>query len=568
MAQGIRDGLIPELYLQQRKVKKMSEAQRCSILKYVRPTIEGFQCLHHCQSADTKVMELEDTGIGIEISAMEVRGRNFTKDLVKSQSVASCIITHDTMQEFRKNMSPSLSKCLQMRPISDGRALCTQRAHFPTSFTQEVIDAHKANFIETSRWSFLQNWSDRVDVKSVSHNMTLRRIPKAQREAAEKALTSVQKSGYLNYFPHAIFSQKFRQGISIGAHMLRGEHRAIISLMMSSKNYDFESADGDDGNSKPNHVAIQATAKENAISTAEILKLTANTRKLVDDINEEILTALATVDETDANDALAKSIDETTLANWLHELCCMIWNRAVSCRVSCLGAFKVLPGDIVERNGSYSFVTREEIASGEVSYQDVLMPVPGHDVSLPQNEVALMYERIFNDLKLPQNMDSWSTSLLKRSISGSYRPMAVRPENFSHEFKLDPSGLRLEISFELPPKSFGSMLVRELCKLELNTPEEAGISMNIGLEQSENTQRSTKVKRTNPKDETSVLHIKPRNRTEEERQLYERKFAPGRKKYTNARSLHQARLMNVIYRDIFPPGRDRLRKLKVNGRLR
>ena len=573
MAIDIREGTIPELLLHQKKVQKMPEAQRCNIIKFVRPTVNGFQCLHHCVRADTKITELCESGNPFdEKNSDSVDIEKIAKTELDSSSFASCTVRNEQVDRISDALTVKGASAIHMRQPIDSFAICTQRIAFPSKYIPAILSAEKSSQILTCNWKLHKQSLRAPKSTGNRHEVVLRRIPTKQQGFIGDALDCVEKSGFLNYFPHTAFSGRMRNGIIFGAHLLHGEFRAIVNLLIDTGDPKVTVVDGEDTHGNPHTkksgIAAHRSVQQNAITTTEFTTVNASLRSLLKNTDFDDEPSLADVDEAHAQSVIKKSISKATLSHWMNEMCCMIWNRAVSCRVACFGAFCVLPGDIVQRNGKYVFISEEDIAAKRVSYSDVLMPIPGSDVSLPQNECALMYERIFDEFRLPHEMDKWTSGVLDNPIRGAYRNMIIRPTNVKHEILPKGSDMSLKLTFDLPNQCFGSMLIRELCKHDLNTPKDASIDMHIGLKTAEATQSADKRSgKGRPSNDDAVLGIKPRNRSEQEKQLYSTKFSPDRKKYTSGKSLHQVRLMNVIYREVFPPGRDRMRKLRVNGRL-
>ena len=70
---------------------------------------------------------------------------------------------------------------------------------------------------------------------------------------------------------------------------------------------------------------------------------------------------------------------------YVHSYQSLVWNRVVTHRLQCYG-LRPIPGDLVPgRNGNGTqTVTRESL--DQYTIHDVLLPLPGYDVILPDND--------------------------------------------------------------------------------------------------------------------------------------------------------------------------------------
>lgn len=243
------------------------------------------------------------------------------------------------------------------------------------------------------------------------------------------------------------------------------------------------------------------------------------------------------------------SLPRGTRSMYVHSYQSLIWNKAVSYRLQKHG-FKVIPGDLILSNNSnitdnsldllLSADENADTLNDSVSKQseakrnnnnnndderkvpiedlesqlivateknlhlftifDVVLPIVGSRIKLPQNDVGLEIERLIKKDNL--TLDCFRTNERLFISFGSYRKIMVKPKNVNHrieqyshpqqnlvetdidrlvrEMKLkdveggtgrlhsvptsDSSDEAMIIEFELPPSSYATMCLREIMK--------------------------------------------------------------------------------------------------------
>lgn len=133
-------------------------------------------------------------------------------------------------------------------------------------------------------------------------------------------------------------------------------------------------------------------------------------------------------------------------------------------------------------------LTAVDIASGKYNLSDVVLTLPGHDITYPTNECGEWYrERLARDglssEKLKQKQKAYS-------LTGAYRKLIVRPEHLTwqlirhatdtdnlirsdlEEMKGEPAVESVEdgalqsllVQFQLPSSTYATMVLREILK--------------------------------------------------------------------------------------------------------
>lgn len=217
---------------------------------------------------------------------------------------------------------------------------------------------------------------------------------------------------------------------------------------------------------------------------------------------------------------------------YTHSYQSLVWNRVASRRLKDLG-YHLVPGDLVfadksieeeivcepvleaetaiqqteeketpepeesEQSPKVSHfkslvkpLTEADIESGQYTIFDIVLPLPGHDITYPSNECAKWYEEILAE-------DGFSSEKLKlktkmHSLAGAYRKMFIKPENLDwkvvgykfpsdtlilsdyEKLKKAPEPVSVEdapyqallLDFRLPSSSYATMALREILKVD------------------------------------------------------------------------------------------------------
>lgn len=218
---------------------------------------------------------------------------------------------------------------------------------------------------------------------------------------------------------------------------------------------------------------------------------------------------------------------------YTHSYQSLVWNRVASRRLKDLG-YRLVPGDLVyvdksaeeeiacepvleaendiqqteeketpepeqesERTPEVSRfkslvrpLTEADIESGQYTMFDIVLPLPGHDITYPSNECAKWYEEILAE-------DDFSSEKLKlktkmHSLAGAYRKVLIKPENLDwkvvgYKFPSDililsdyeklrqvpePQSVEdapykaLLLDFRLPSSAYATMALREILKVD------------------------------------------------------------------------------------------------------
>ncbi|XP_013103621.2 pseudouridylate synthase 7 homolog [Stomoxys calcitrans] len=144
----------------------------------------------------------------------------------------------------------------------------------------------------------------------------------------------------------------------------------------------------------------------------------------------------------------------------------------------------------------------EDIKSGNYSIYDVVLPLPGHDITYPNNEIASWYEETLAKYEL--SSEKLKHNVKTFSMAGAYRKLLIKPSEMSWQFcsyatpeetlilsdfeKLVGKTLddlkgkggenkyeALVLDFCLPTAAYATMLLRELLKSDTSASHQSAL---------------------------------------------------------------------------------------------
>ncbi|CEM34141.1 unnamed protein product [Vitrella brassicaformis CCMP3155] len=236
----------------------------------------------------------------------------------------------------------------------------------------------------------------------------LRRVsPSAESKVAEM-VTQISQVGFLNYYGSRYFGRSDVKRHEVGLAVLQGDWRKAVGLLIGTNRRE----------DSPTFEAWQAFQKGQMKDCLSLLPDTCP------NLREMILTLIKTGDAREAY----MSLPAVVRRQHMSAIGKFAFNLAADFRVGRMG-HKVLPGDFVRSPaapGGVSMVQVEDIKKKMWRLEDVLLPVLGSGVDLPDNAVAQFYRSIFDRFDLsPQALTVPSKPEL--AVTGFYRPAVSIP---------------------------------------------------------------------------------------------------------------------------------------------
>ncbi|XP_068129744.1 pseudouridylate synthase PUS7L [Hyperolius riggenbachi] len=185
------------------------------------------------------------------------------------------------------------------------------------------------------------------------------------------------------------------------------------------------------------------------------------------------------------------SIPHSMRILYIHTYCSKVWNEAASSRIATYG-LKVVEGDLVfhrDNNGTSSLqdrvhlVTDREEAENVYFIHEVVLPMPGHSVKYPSNQVGQWYKEALSKSGLQSS--KFRVGSLQLNIPGCYRHILKYPHNVLHELfieeddqnivneertkseVLQPPKPSLKLTFDLDSSCYATVCLREIMKCNL-----------------------------------------------------------------------------------------------------
>ena len=154
-------------------------------------------------------------------------------------------------------------------------------------------------------------------------------------------------------------------------------------------------------------------------------------------------------------------------------------------------------------------LTEDDVKSGRFSIFDIVLPLPGHDITYPSNECGDWYiERLAKDNLSPEKLKQKQKAY---SLTGAYRKLIIKPENMTwyfikhsnetdnliqsdlEELRMEPKPESVEdgtlksliIDFCLPSSTYATMFLREILKEDTSAANQTKINQKESEENAE-----------------------------------------------------------------------------------
>ncbi|XP_030385286.1 pseudouridylate synthase 7 homolog [Scaptodrosophila lebanonensis] len=452
-------------------------------------------------------------------------------------------------------VAATLAARLNLRPsqvnycgTKDKRAKTTQnfciKRRSPESIANAVRGMQNVNI---GNFKFQTTTLKLGDLNGNHFRIALRHITEDPAKV-EKALQSLRERGFINYYGLQRFGNSANvPTYEVGIALLKRDYKLACELILKPRDNDIEFMR-----------SIRETWWKNRDSAAASAMFHGDKF-----IEKKLLDGLARFGEHDYAAALRR-IPRNMLLLYPHAYQSLIFNRIASRRIREFG-MKVICGDLVyvdsnetenqamggesinagseekpseedaitaeitdednQLDGEESIfkrkvrsLTAEDVASGTYKLTDVVLPLPGYDITYPSNECSTWYEEMLAEAGL-------SSDLLRHkdktyALGGAYRKLLIQPSDLKWEFRRygtpedtliasdweqlnhipvspvpaepETKYTALLLEFSLPTAAYATMLLRELLKLDTSTASQIQLEQNA-LKKTEND--------TQPKDD-------------------------------------------------------------------
>nr|XP_002741613.2 PREDICTED: pseudouridylate synthase 7 homolog [Saccoglossus kowalevskii] len=301
--------------------------------------------------------------------------------------------------------------------------------------------------------------------------ITLRNV-QGEDDVIENCLSLFRDNGFVNYFGMQRFGSTNIPTHYVGKALLHSDWNLAIELILKPRQGDSEDM---------SEVRKHWWQTKDAKSTLEKLK---NVKSYY--LEYSLLKALDKYGDKDPLKVLY-AIPKGTRLMYVHSYQSYIWNCILSRRIKSYG-MKPIIGDLVQKNNSSKYLTQDNI--NDYSIYDIVLPLPGYDITYPHNEVADWYKEML--MKDNIHIDGLKHKVRDYSLTGNYRKIIVKstdsdwsiiryddltiPLALSDLNKLEDSTLSVfftdgkfkavKVEFSLPSSSYATMAIREIIKCD------------------------------------------------------------------------------------------------------
>lgn len=367
----------------------------------------------------------------------------------------------------------------------------------------------------------------------------------AEEAVIRKSLESFQEKGFINYYGLQRFGNSATvPTYRIGIELLKGCWKEACELILMPR-------EGDHWYMKSCRLEWEKTHDpESALD-----KLSSNNKSIEKQILEWLVTH-----KNDYKCAL-EQISRNMRLLYYHSYQSLIWNRVASRRLKEFG-HRLIPGDLVyvdkaveeaadakmavkdvslelqgipeddeEETSAFKNLvkplTEADVASGQYSIFDIVLPLPGHDISYPANDCGKWYEEILAEDEL--SSEKLKGKCKKESLGGAYRKMLVKPENLQWkmvnyenptddvivsdlevlkgrkepEAKEGASKKALVLDFQLPSSAYATMALREVLKVDTSALNQLTLQQQ-DQSKTDQTETETKPQEQQPDEKTTT----------------------------------------------------------------
>jgi tRNA pseudouridine13 synthase len=265
------------------------------------------------------------------------------------------------------------------------------------------------------------------------------------REALDLACAALRESGFINYYGLQRFGMGGTVNHAVGSAVLKGEWKSVLDMVFKPK-----------------------PGEKSEITKVKELFLAGDYKSALNDCPRFLPSERAILEHLNRSDSnrrdysgAVNAVPRATRLLWVHAYQSYVWNRAASHRIASFG-LRVVVGDLVNlnpgREGDVTeashgnedkgprgddfqrvenldnnlihVVTAEDVAQNRFSFTDVILPLPGYDVSLPRHATGEFFESLLREDGL--GMDRFRDRVPPQfRTRGTYRRVIQRAHNFS-----------------------------------------------------------------------------------------------------------------------------------------
>ncbi|XP_032617225.1 pseudouridylate synthase 7 homolog isoform X2 [Hylobates moloch] len=371
-----------------------------------------------------------------------------------------------------------LSKYLRVKPnifsymgTKDKRAITVQEIAVLKITAQRLAHLNKClmNF-KLGNFSYQKNPLKLGELQGNHFTVVLRNITGTD-DQVQQAMNSLKEIGFINYYGMQRFGTTAVPTYQVGRAILQNSWTEVMDLILKPRS----------GAEKGYLVKCREEWAKTKDPTAALRKLPVKRC-----VEGQLLRGLSKYGMKNIVSAFG-IIPRNNRLMYIHSYQSYVWNNMVSKRIEDYG-LKPVPGDLVLKGATATYIEEDDI--NNYSIHDVVMPLPGFDVTYPKHKIQEAYREMLTADNL--DIDNMRHKIRDYSLSGAYRKIIIRPQNVSWEvvayddpkiplFNTDVDNLEgkpppvfasegkyraLKMDFSLPPSTYATMAIREVLKMD------------------------------------------------------------------------------------------------------
>lgn len=323
------------------------------------------------------------------------------------------------------------------------------------SALQEVNQVIQSGSLKGNRFDIVVRDLHRIHVEANESGEAMERRVPCDRCHLEVRVKALRQTGFINYFGEQRLgspgdaNEVGVRSFDIGRAMLQHNFDLAVDLLMSGRLV----CRGPEEMESPAIRKVRQTWKDSGRDAS----LTLECMPKMDILVREKVVLQGLRRYHNSLDAL-KCLHFNIRMFWINAYQSYIWNTMASERILRLGR-KVVKGDLIlDENGDVRLVNDSNIST--TSFDEVVLPLPGHSIEYPQNEIGKLYDDLLKKEKVSFNKDAPPEATAK----GAYRRLICRPAHVSADM-IDDDEVHVtlvKLGFDLPSGSYATMLLREL----------------------------------------------------------------------------------------------------------
>ncbi|KAM8861797.1 pseudouridylate synthase 7 homolog isoform 1-T2 [Synchiropus picturatus] len=381
-----------------------------------------------------------------------------------------------------------LSKFLRLRPnmfsymgTKDKRAITVQEIAVLKVTAERLAHLNKCLMnLKLGNFSYKNHPLKLGELQGNHFTVVIRNISGTDAQV-HKAMTSLQETGFINYYGMQRFGTTAVPTQHVGRAILRNDWSEVVDLILKPR----------PGAEKEFLVRCREEWAKTQDPEAALKKLP-NKRC----VEGQLLRGLSMHGKKNIVTAFGL-IPRNNRLMYIHSYQSVVWNTMVSRRIEAFG-LKPVEGDLVLKGTTAQVLSAEEVEKHTI--HDIVMPLPGYDVIYPTHHVGKGYRELLSADGL--DIDNMRHKVKDYSLSGAYRRVVIRPTDVSWEviqyddprislvhtdfeklenkpapvFNKEGKFRALRMEFSLPPSTYATMAIREVLKLDTSIKKQTQLN--------------------------------------------------------------------------------------------